>query len=461
MEDRGEHAISNHIMRVIVETKKSGSSPALIDYTPKMAKTMRTDTKEFIKEVDEKAEALKEKKKPKMAPEPVKGKKKPKMAPAPKKEEVSSEEKDLAEIEALVKEAVTMAENGASRKELTEFYNTKILPKLSLYGGEYLPHGAAQEMSDAYFDEIIAAHEEASAKEKAEKKKKLDAYADELRQKAQEAEDAKKKIEEVKSEAKKQYTVSATQAKANFESPDMFELILTTFYGDKEKAKKMAEQIKQKYPGKRIKFYGRKNLNLLVERDAPKKEEEPAPKKEEVLTDDEKAQEAEVRYGRLYRNSAFHGGQYFRTIDFKNELDKMLEEKRLGRQSVSNNYIEYLKEVVEDGRDVEIEGKRHNAVSDKKVYALSIKYGFIRSPTKLILEKVKELAMEMAEKSKSQGVKGDRPYKGRANDIKKVKQLYKKWLEAGGREKFRFDSALEPYTMVGDRLGARRFEYAE
>jgi hypothetical protein len=83
MEDRGEHAISNHIMRVIVETKKSGSSPALIDYTPRMAKTMRTDTKEFIKEVDEKAEALK-------------GKKKPKMAPAAKKEEEKKKSKILA-----------------------------------------------------------------------------------------------------------------------------------------------------------------------------------------------------------------------------------------------------------------------------------------------------------------------------------------------------------------------------
>jgi hypothetical protein len=294
MEDRGEHAISNHIMRVIVETKKSGSSPALVDYTPRMAKTMRTDTKEFIKEVDEKAEALKEKKKPKMAPAPKKEEE-----PAPKKEELTVEVKLI---------------NPSKKHDVTYAPLIEHLWESGL--------GIKEDKKGVMFRKV---------------------------------EDFDKFMEE--------------KRKTFFDVPSDVWSYVTNY---------MKKYLKEDSDGK---YYIKKHvIQRLMDnlKDADKKqyklssqkEEEPAPKKE----------------------------------------DK--EEERKSNQ-------------------------------------------------RAILEKVKELAMKMAEKSKSQGVKGDRPYKGRANDIKKVKQLYEEWLEAGGRERFRFDSALEPYTMVGARMGARRFEYAE
>jgi F0F1-type ATP synthase assembly protein I len=174
-------------------------------------------------------------------------------------------EKLLSEIEALVEEAKKKASGGASSKEVTDLFNEKIVPKLSLYGAEYLYAGEASEMSDTYFEEIREAYQEAETKRRAKRKEDLDEYEETLRKRQKEREETVKEKEEVKKEAKKSAKVSSTQASAEFVSPDMFELYIEAIIGDKKKAKEIADELRRKYPGKRGKFYGRKRINFKVE----------------------------------------------------------------------------------------------------------------------------------------------------------------------------------------------------
>jgi len=78
------------------------------------------------------------------------------VAPAPAPEPEKPGQRLMAEIRALVDEAKAKAREGASAKELTDFYNKKISPKIDLYGAEYLGHGGASEIADELFEEISA-----------------------------------------------------------------------------------------------------------------------------------------------------------------------------------------------------------------------------------------------------------------------------------------------------------------
>ena len=69
----------------------------------------------------------------------------------------------MDQIKELVEEAKENARKGASAKELTDFYNKKISPKISLYGAEYLGSGGASEIADELFEEISAEYRKKQA----------------------------------------------------------------------------------------------------------------------------------------------------------------------------------------------------------------------------------------------------------------------------------------------------------
>lgn len=95
-----------------------------------------------------------------LAPMPFKG--------GPQKEEIPDREKEgvkevkadsgekrlMSEIKQGVAEVLAMAKSGASSSDVNKRWNTIVSPKLNLYGGEYLPYGAASEMSDDLYAEI-------------------------------------------------------------------------------------------------------------------------------------------------------------------------------------------------------------------------------------------------------------------------------------------------------------------
>jgi hypothetical protein len=110
---------------------------------------------------------------PKVAP---KAKKRPVIVrPAvakPVAEPETPQKRLMAEIKALVEEAKAKAREGASAKELTDFYNKKISPKIDLYGAEYLGHGGASEIADELFEEISAEYRKHTKEEPEEEKPK-------------------------------------------------------------------------------------------------------------------------------------------------------------------------------------------------------------------------------------------------------------------------------------------------
>lgn len=69
----------------------------------------------------------------------------------------------MDQIKELVEEAKENARKGASAEELTDFYNKKIGPKISLYGAEYLGSGGASEIADELFEEISAEYRKKQA----------------------------------------------------------------------------------------------------------------------------------------------------------------------------------------------------------------------------------------------------------------------------------------------------------
>jgi hypothetical protein len=79
---------------------------------------------------------------------------------------------------------------------------------------------------------------------------------------SKETKDKKEEKEKVKEEAKKDIFIASTRKNAISYSPDMFEKVLEAFSGDKERAIKSAKTIRERYPGKNVFFYGRKNLNI-------------------------------------------------------------------------------------------------------------------------------------------------------------------------------------------------------
>jgi hypothetical protein len=75
----------------------------------------------------------------------------------------------------------------------------------------------------------------------------------------------KAKIAETKAVAKAVFSIPATEAKAEYVSPDNFEDVYLAFYGDADRAKAAAANLRRRIPGKRAKFFGRKNLNIRAE----------------------------------------------------------------------------------------------------------------------------------------------------------------------------------------------------
>jgi hypothetical protein len=62
------------------------------------------------------------------------------------------------------------------------------------------------------------------------------------------------------------FKIPATKASAEFVSPDRFEDVYLAFFGDAEKAKKRADELRKQHPNKRMKFFGRRNLNIIIEK---------------------------------------------------------------------------------------------------------------------------------------------------------------------------------------------------
>ena len=73
------------------------------------------------------------------------------------------------------------------------------------------------------------------------------------------------KIAETKAVAKAVFSIPATEAKAEYVSPDDFEDVYLAFYGDADRAKAAAAALRRRIPGRRAKFFGRKNLNIMPE----------------------------------------------------------------------------------------------------------------------------------------------------------------------------------------------------
>lgn len=86
-----------------------------------------------------------------------------------------------------------------------------------------------------------------------------------LQKKAKSEAEAKAKSKS-EAKAKSTFVIPATEAKSEFVAPDRFEDVFLAFYGDAGKAKTSADELRAKYPGKRIKFFGRKNLNMKLEK---------------------------------------------------------------------------------------------------------------------------------------------------------------------------------------------------
>jgi DNA-directed RNA polymerase beta subunit len=96
---------------------------------------------------------------------------------------VSGEKRLMSEIKQGVAEVLAMAKSGASSSDVNKRWNTIVSPKLNLYGGEYLPYGAASEMSDDLYAEIQEALEANKKKGKEDDDRKFmedrDRYAKE------------------------------------------------------------------------------------------------------------------------------------------------------------------------------------------------------------------------------------------------------------------------------------------
>jgi hypothetical protein len=111
----------------------------------------------------------------------LKLKKKPD-APAPAKTD-SGEKRLMSEIKQEVAEVLAMAKSGASSSDVNKRWNSVVSPKLNLYGGEYLPYGAASEISDELYAEIENVLEANKKKKKEEGDRKFiedrDRYAKE------------------------------------------------------------------------------------------------------------------------------------------------------------------------------------------------------------------------------------------------------------------------------------------
>ena len=78
---------------------------------------------------------------------------------------------------------------------------------------------------------------------------------------------AKKAKETIAAErAASDFVIPATKAKAEFVSPDRFDDVFLKFYGNPAKAAETATYYRDKYPGKRLMFYGRTHLHVVVEK---------------------------------------------------------------------------------------------------------------------------------------------------------------------------------------------------
>jgi len=59
-------------------------------------------------------------------------------------------------------------------------------------------------------------------------------------------------------------SIASTEAKAEYVHPDMFEAVFLAFLGDPQRARRKAAELQAAYPGRDVKFWGRKNLNMRV-----------------------------------------------------------------------------------------------------------------------------------------------------------------------------------------------------
>ena len=113
----------------------------------------------------------------------VKLKKTPTVPPIGSVEAESSEKRLMREIKQGVAEVLALAKSGASSSDVNKRWNAVVSPKLDLYGGEYLPHGAASELSDELYAEIEDVLEANKKKKKEEADRKYmedrDRYAKE------------------------------------------------------------------------------------------------------------------------------------------------------------------------------------------------------------------------------------------------------------------------------------------
>jgi len=71
-----------------------------------------------------------------------------------KEPEVSGKDRLLAEVKKNAADVLSYAKSGASSSDVLKRWNSSVGPKLNLYGAEYLPYGAASEMSDEMFEKI-------------------------------------------------------------------------------------------------------------------------------------------------------------------------------------------------------------------------------------------------------------------------------------------------------------------
>jgi hypothetical protein len=94
----------------------------------------------------------------------------------------------------------------------------------------------------------------------------------------------------------------------------------------------------------------------------------------------------------------------------------------------------------------------------RKYYDVDAKKEERRLQTHNILNKANDIAISMNNKAKEQNKIGNKPYKGRADDIKKLVKLWNEYKKIGPREFFPFSNEIEPYTKIGAVIGARSLD---
>lgn len=80
-----------------------------------------------------------------------------KRAAEPAADEDTPREKGLKQIKNMKKIALEFVKQGKSVKEVEKYWENTMLPKIESWGGAHGHSGEASEISDEYFDEIVAA----------------------------------------------------------------------------------------------------------------------------------------------------------------------------------------------------------------------------------------------------------------------------------------------------------------